>query len=237
MSELQVIRGRIVDLRRHINAHVYWRRPPGPTERYELWIWRDDRQERKFTVNTRTMPARSGHAVTVIVKRCAEPREVLGLFNASTADAVNYMRTDPKPLLRVWELTLVSVAFVAIAAWLGGAGMVFILPMALVYLLMATLSRRINRALWARRVDQALAAERPWARALRANHSPMPYQDPASRAAAQRALYGLRFVIDSLEELSAHARTQYDQRLLKWAEDSISRAKADIELLERDLAG
>jgi hypothetical protein len=90
----------------------------------------------------------------------ARPQEVLGFFNASTTDTVNYMCTDPKSLLRVWEFVLLPVAFLVLAAWHGDAGMVLLVLSAGAYLLTATSSRAINQALWARRVGQALAAER-----------------------------------------------------------------------------
>lgn len=159
MSELQVIRGRIVDLRRYINAHVYWRRPPGPTERYELWIRQRDGREFKVTIHTQTMPARPGHVVSVIVKTDGTLAHVLGLYNASTMDAANYMRTDPPPLFRVWEFVALAVVFLLMGAWLGDAGMVLYPVWALTYLLMALFSRTIYRTLWRARVERALADE------------------------------------------------------------------------------
>ena len=39
MPTLQTVHGRIVDLRHYANAHLlFWHRPPGPSDRYELWI-------------------------------------------------------------------------------------------------------------------------------------------------------------------------------------------------------
>ena len=159
MSALQVIRGRIIELRRYINAQVFWRRPPGPAERYELWLRQERGPDRKFTIHTHTMPARRGHAVSVVVTSSAKPAQVLGLFNASTMDAVSYMRTDPPPLLRVWEFVALPVAFVVIAAGWGDAGMVLFVPVAVAYLVVASLNRAINRMLWAKRVDRILADE------------------------------------------------------------------------------
>lgn len=160
MPALQAIRGRIVDLRHHINVEVYWRRPPGPTDRYELWIRREDGREYKVTINTRNMPARRGHAVSVIVRTDVKPVRVMGLFNASTMDAANYMRTDPPPLLRVADFVVVlPVLFVLMAAWWGDAGMALFVLLAPAYLLFAMVSRRVNRAAWAIRIDRALADE------------------------------------------------------------------------------
>lgn len=159
MPALRAIRGRIVEGHRFINAHAYWQRPPGPTDRYELWIRQEDGRECKFTIYTRTMPARRGHMVSVIVKISAKPPQVLGLFNVSTMDAVNYMRTDPPLVLRVWDFVVLPIAFVVMAAWWGDPGMVLFVPMAVAYLLVASFKRAINRMLWRARVERALADE------------------------------------------------------------------------------
>jgi len=47
VTTLQAVHGRIVELRRHTNVHLYGRRPFGPTDRYELWIKPPDGAERK----------------------------------------------------------------------------------------------------------------------------------------------------------------------------------------------
>ncbi len=67
MATLHAFHGRIVELRRHTNVHRYGYRPLGPTDRYELWIQPPAAAEQKFTVNTRAMPARRGHTVSLIV--------------------------------------------------------------------------------------------------------------------------------------------------------------------------
>ena len=141
------------------NALVYWQRPPGPTDRYEIWIRQEDGRECKFTIYTCTMPTRRGHLVSVIVKIGAKPPQVVGLFNASTMDAVNYMRTDPPPLLRVWEFVALPVAFAVMAAGVGDLGIALFVPVAVAYLLIVSFSRAIDRMLWAKRVDRALADE------------------------------------------------------------------------------
>lgn len=99
MSRLQCFHGRIVELRRYTNVQLYGRGPLGPTDRYELWIKPSDGVERKFTINTRTMPARRGHDVSIIVTSHKVPL-VLALANWSTIDGVNYARTDAPSLFR-----------------------------------------------------------------------------------------------------------------------------------------
>ena len=159
MPTLHVIHGRIVDLRRHTNVHLlYGHRPLGPSDRYELWIKPREGTELKFTVNTRTMPARRGHEISLIVTTHKVPR-VLGLVNCSTIDGVNYARTDAPPLLRAWEFVMLPVVFLAMATLWGGIGMVLFVPAAVAYLSMASIGRTIWRNRLARQVDRVIDAE------------------------------------------------------------------------------
>jgi len=159
MPTLQIVHGRIVDLRRYTNVHLYYgRRPFGPTDRCELWIKLPDGVERKFTVNTRTMRARRGHEVSLIVTTHKVP-QVLGLTNWSTIDGVNYARTDAPPLVRVWDFVALSAAFLATATLYGDIGMVLFVPAAVAYLLAAVLGRATVRTRRVAQVDRAIDAE------------------------------------------------------------------------------
>lgn len=171
MPTLQVVHGRIVDLRRYTNVHLYYgRRPFGPTDRYELWIKPHDGAERKFTINTRTMPARRGHEVSLIATAHPVP-QVLGLANWTTIDGVNYARTDALPLLRVGDFVVLSAAFLATAILYGASGMVLFVPAAVAYLLAAGLERALVRTRRAAQVDRAIDAE-----ARRMSRSPRTLQ-------------------------------------------------------------
>lgn len=171
MPTLQVVHGRIVDLRRYTNVHLYYgRRPFGPTDRYELWIKAHGGVERKFTINTRTMPARRGHEVSLIVTAHKLP-QVLGLANWTTIDGVNYARTDAPPLVCVWDFIALSTAFLATAILYGAIGMVLFVPAAVAYLLAAGLGRDLARARRAAQVDRAIDAE-----AQRMSRSPRTLQ-------------------------------------------------------------
>lgn len=156
MPTLHTVHGRIVDLRRHTNVHhLYGHRPLGPSDRYELWIQPSDGPERKFTVNTRTMPARRGHAVSLIVSTHKVP-QVLGLVNGSTIDGVNYARTDGPPLIRVGDFVLLPLAFLAMAILWGAIGMVLFVAVALAYLLVASIGRVTVRSRLVRHVDRVI---------------------------------------------------------------------------------
>lgn len=159
MPTLQVVHGRIVDLRRYTNVHLYYgRRPFGPTDRYELWLQRPDGVERKFTVNTRTMPARRGHEVSLIVTTHQVP-QVLGLANWSTIDGINYARTDAPALARVRDFVVLSAAFLTVAILCGDIGMLLFVPAAVAYVLATGLGRAMLRTRRAAQVDRTIDAE------------------------------------------------------------------------------
>lgn len=156
MPTLHTVHGRIVDLRRHTNVHLlYGHRPLGPSDRYELWIQPSDGPERKFTVNTRTMPARRGHAVSLIVSTHKVPR-VLGLVNGSTIDGVNYARTDALPLIRVFDFLLLPPSFLLMTILWGNFGMVLFIVAVLAYLLTVSLWRAMWQSRLARQVDRVI---------------------------------------------------------------------------------
>lgn len=159
MATLQVIHGRLIDLRRYTNVHLtHGRCPLGPTERHELWIKPSDGAEQKFTVNTRNLPARCGHEISLIVTTQKVP-QVLGLANWSILDGVNYARSEAPSLIRVWDFPLLAVAFLVMAAIWGDVGMVLFVPGALAYLLMAGIGRSFVRTRRAAQVDCAIDVE------------------------------------------------------------------------------
>ena len=158
MTTLQAVHGRIVELRRHTNVHLYGCRPLGPTDRYELWIKPSDGVERKFTIHTRTMPARRGHEVSLIVTAHKVP-QVLGLANWSTIDGVNYARTDAPSLIRAWDFVMLPCTFLAMAIGWNDIGMVLFVPAAVAYLLSAAIARGVRRTRRAWSVDRAIDVE------------------------------------------------------------------------------
>lgn len=159
MPTLYAFHGRIVDLRRFTNVHqLYGRRPLGPSDRYEIWIKPSHGQERKFTVNTRTMPARRGHEVSLIVIPEKKTR-VVGLGNWSTVDAVNYIRVDPPPLLRVADIALLLATFISMVVALEDAGAALSVPVGFAYLMVAAIIRGIARKRLAWEVDRAISSE------------------------------------------------------------------------------
>ena len=157
MSDLQAIHGRIIELRRHVNVHLSHRWPFAPSERYELWIRLKD-GEHQFTLNTRTMPARRGHEVSLIVTGDEKPK-VLGLVNVSAPCDVNYLRTDPPWLLNWRDALLVLALGVALMVLWGWPGAVLFVPAGIVYLIGAVILRLIVRLARAAQVDRAIEEE------------------------------------------------------------------------------
>lgn len=167
MLNLLTIRGRITDLRRFTNANRH-RHPFAPAERYELWLRKFDGIECKLTIQTKTMPARSGHGISVIVAGDEERDEdddpslspVVGVFNRETGAAANYLRTETPPFLRGVDFAVVAAGFAALVWGLGAEGMLLFAAAAPVYLFACAFRRSIRLALDARQVDLTIAMER-----------------------------------------------------------------------------
>ncbi|WP_295641729.1 hypothetical protein [uncultured Methylibium sp.] len=176
MPKHELIRGRIVDLRRHTNVHLYHRRSPGPSDRYELWLRDDADQELQVTIHTRTMPARRGHEVTVIESADSGPPTVVGLINWTTLEAVNYVEIDPPPLLRGWDLSVLILLCISAIWWFGNAAPGVALAAGGVWLFIAGAVRAVWRSVRARQVDVTIT--RVARVALRAD-SPL---DPSPKA-------------------------------------------------------
>lgn len=140
MPLLQATHGRIVNLRRHTNVHLYWRGRYGPAG-----------CEHQFTIHTRTMPARRGHEVTMLTDATA----VRGIVNWSTGTSVNYLCVDPPPLLRLRDLW-VPPALLSMVTWLGDIGLLILPPVALSYLLAAAMIRYVIRRRRAAVIQRAL---------------------------------------------------------------------------------
>lgn len=159
MPTLYTFHGRIVELRRYSNVHqLYGHRPLGPSDRYEIWIKPSFGQERKFTVNTRTMPARRGHEVSLILTTHKVPR-VLGLGNWTTIDAVNYVDTDAPPWFRSADLAVLLTILVSLVVIWAGAGAALFVPAGIAYLAAAAIIRRMARRRLAWRVNWAIDFE------------------------------------------------------------------------------
>ena len=153
MPKHELTRGCIVDLRRHTNVHLYHRRPPGPSDRYELWLRDDTGQEVQFTIHTRTMLARRGHEVTVIESGGSGPPTVVALINWTTLEAANYVEIDPPPLLRGWDLGVLVLLCIGAIWWFGNAAPGVAVAAGGAWLLIASAARAVWRSVRARQVD------------------------------------------------------------------------------------
>lgn len=166
MPDLHEMSGRVVDLRRHTNVHLYWRGRFGPTERYELWLRDAVGCEYQFIIHTRTMPARRGHEVTLLI----DADLVRGLVNWSTGNNINYLRTDPPPLWRLRDLLAPPILMTALLTWRSELALLLFLPGIVLYFLIVPIIRGVTRIWRATAIRNALRdvqrtgrARRSWA--------------------------------------------------------------------------
>jgi Flp pilus assembly protein TadB len=129
-----------------------------PTDHYDLWLRASDGTERQFTVQTREMPARRGHEVSLITTTHRRPR-VLALAHWMTIAGVNRSPSEPPGLVRVADMPWLAVGLVGMTAWLVDAVMVQFLPVAVVVLAAVASSRWSARRRLAWRMDRAIDLE------------------------------------------------------------------------------
>jgi hypothetical protein len=138
-----------------------------PADCYKRSSRAPDGTERKFTVQTREMPARRGQEVSLITTTHRRPR-VLALANWTTIDGVftdrriggvNYPRSEQPGLVQVSDLPWLAAGFVGIAAWLEDAGMVLFVPDAAVVLAVVAAVRWVARQRLTWRLDREIDLE------------------------------------------------------------------------------
>ena len=109
--------------------------------------------ELKFTVQSRTMPARRGHEVTVIEYVIRGQPMVAALINWTTMEAVNYAQIDPPWLLRGWDLGVLVLLCIGAASWFEDAALVVAVAAGAVWLWAAAAVRAVWCLVQARQVD------------------------------------------------------------------------------------
>jgi hypothetical protein len=119
MPSFQWVSGELTEVQRFINVPMRWCEQYPARERRELWIKGREGPDIKLVVHTRFLPARRGHDVDALLFGDLP----VGLFNHSTGDQINFLRTDP-PLL--WQrcdaawivgVTAACVAGFALLSW------------------------------------------------------------------------------------------------------------------------
>lgn len=159
MSHLDYLVGELTELQRYINVPLRWCEQYPARERREFWLTRLDgrRDEIKLVVHARSMPARRGHQVCVLLQRGT----VLGMANLTTGHRINFVRADPPLLLRRCD-ALAAIALLLAGALLGtvsdAPGFWLSLPLAVLYPPVRALGRLLWRTGMQRKVDQGLEA-------------------------------------------------------------------------------
>lgn len=85
------VSGELTEVRRFINVPMRWCEQYPARERRELWIKDHEGPDIKLAVHTSFLPARRGHDVDALLFGDLP----VGLFNCSTGDQINFLRTDP----------------------------------------------------------------------------------------------------------------------------------------------
>lgn len=155
MYELETLTGRVIEARRYLNRIPGLRDDDPSRERWELWVADVGSNEHKIISYSRSMPARVGHAVTIIH---LDGRGA-GLYNLTTGMRVNFVRADPPPLLR--NIDLVIVVFGSFGALMGGTiwhplVWLVIVPLLVLYAPSVMAARGLNRAGLLKQVDHLL---------------------------------------------------------------------------------
>lgn len=157
MRSFHWVSGELTEVQRFINVPMRWCEQYPARERRELWIQVIDGPDVKLIVHTRFLPARRGHDIDALLFG----ELPVGLFNHSTGDQINFLRTDPPLLWRrcdaAWivGVTAASVTSFALLSWpwlLVGAPVIVLRTV--VALAVRMLWRRSIRA----KADAALAA-------------------------------------------------------------------------------
>ena len=144
--------GTVIEVQRYINKPMRWHERLVCHERRELWVSNGSGDQRKWVIQSKLMPARRDHQVTLLL---IGPW-VIGLFNATAHTSANSVREDPPFLLRGVD-ALVALALIATGCvLLGWLGLILALPGALAYLVGAAIFRAVHRWRMARVVDEAL---------------------------------------------------------------------------------
>lgn len=157
MPRFNPVRGRLVDLRRYVNAH----HPiEDGSDRYEGWIKPfDEDDEVQFVIHSRAMPARRGHRVCLILCPELRPKPYTALVNLDTGESVNYLRHDPPWLLCRSDFYLLVLAGVLLfAGWRGFGAVLWGLTVPL-YLIAIYLFRKISLWLWAGEISYQIRLE------------------------------------------------------------------------------
>jgi hypothetical protein len=155
MYELETLTGRVIEACRYLNRIPGLRDDDPSRERWELWLADANNNEHKIVVYSQCMPARVGHAVTIVH---FEGRGA-GLYNLSTGMRVNFVQADPPQLIR--NIDVVIVVFGSFGALMGGAYWhplvwLVVLPLLALYGPAVMLARRQDRTRLLKQVDDML---------------------------------------------------------------------------------
>lgn len=158
-------RGRVIEVRQFLNVHVRKGASQLSRERRELWLAVKGSPQRLFVIYSDALPARRGHDVSVLTLG----DWVIGLQNATTGEAVNYVRHNQPGLIKLADvgvmLSLPVFSTIGLLAW-GAKSLLASIPFALLYLPLAMYAHAKQRRHLQEMVDDMLTDLRngggPW---------------------------------------------------------------------------
>lgn len=150
------VSGELTEVQRFINVPMRWCEQYPARERRELWIKAIDGPDVKLIVHSRFLPGRRGHDVDVLLFGDLP----VGLFNHSTGDQINFLRTDPPLLWRrcdgAW-IAGVTVACTTGFAVLSWPWLLVGVPLVVLRSALAVCARLLRCCSIRTKVDAALA--------------------------------------------------------------------------------
>lgn len=157
MSKFWYVTGELTEVQRYINVPMRSCEQYPARERREFWLTRTDGvdQEVKLVVHSRSMPARRGHEVCVLLLG----ELVVGLVNLSTGRRINFITADLPLLLRRCDVLAAAGIFVSgaiVAASWDVRSLLLTVPLSLLYAPCRALGRLLWRARLRGHVDRSL---------------------------------------------------------------------------------
>jgi hypothetical protein len=139
MQDFNAVGGRIIEIRRYVTPLGLYGQDAA-RERWELWIMVANGNEEKHVVASRSMPARRGHRVVLVLEAGAP----VGMVNLTTRTRMNFARSDPpflyRPLDIVVPVGLVLASLFAAAVFTPGLLLVAV-PIAVFYVPLLMMGR------------------------------------------------------------------------------------------------
>ena len=154
MQDFNTVGGRIIEIRRYVTPLGLYGQV-ARRERWELWIKTPNGADEKLVVESRSMQARRGHRVVLVLEAGA----AVGMVNLTTRTRSNFARSDPLFLYRPLDIAVpVGLMFASLfAATMFAPGQFLVtMPIAVLYVPLLMTARWLSRRSVQRHVEDML---------------------------------------------------------------------------------